>query len=232
MRRCKRKKIEPFIDMFKPLKCKQVFGAPIGGIGSGSIGRTFSGDFCRFQLIPGKYQHTVAEANMFSVCIRKNNSTVYQQALTTRESRLKGLKTWNMSFPATNGSYYALYPEAWTIYNIPSENVTLTSHQVSPIIPHNYKDSSLPVALFNLTAENTGNEEIELSLMFTWQSGPAGNEIQITNVKSKSFKHENYGAGVSGVILSQEINRMPLEYCISSQNSVSNIQNFTPQCFN
>ena len=224
MRRCKRKKVEPFIDMLKPLKCKQIFGAPIGGIGSGSIGRTFSGDFCRFQLIPGTYQHTVAEASMFSVCIRKNNSTVYQQVLTTRQSKLKGLKTWNMSFPARNGTYYALYPESWAIYNIPSQNIVLTSHQISPIIPHNYKDSSLPATLFNWTAENNNDEEIELSLMFTWQSGPSGKRIQLTNVKSMPFEHENFGASVSGVTLSQNINEMPLEYCISAQNSVRELK--------
>jgi non-lysosomal glucosylceramidase len=39
-------------------------GAPIGGIGGGSIGRSFSGDFCRFQLVPGIYEHETVDANM------------------------------------------------------------------------------------------------------------------------------------------------------------------------
>lgn len=86
----KSKNLETFIDFFSPLKCKQIFGAPMGGIGCGSIGRTFSGDFCRFQLIPGNYEHAIAEANMFTVCVRKNGATKYQQALTTRSSTLKG----------------------------------------------------------------------------------------------------------------------------------------------
>ena len=37
---------------------------PIGGIGTGTIGRSFSGDFCRYQLVPGIYEHDVVEANM------------------------------------------------------------------------------------------------------------------------------------------------------------------------
>ncbi len=62
--------------------------------------------------------------------------------------------------------------------------------------------------------------------MFTWQSGPIGKRIKLTNVKSKSFVHENYGTSVSGAILSQNINGMPVEYCISAENSVSYCQYF------
>ena len=91
LKECSSQNREAFIDFFSPLKCKQIFGAPMGGIGCGSIGRTFSGDFCRFQLIPGIYEHSIAEANMFTVCIRKNGTTKYQQALTTRSSDLKGI---------------------------------------------------------------------------------------------------------------------------------------------
>ncbi len=68
------------------MECKQIYGAPIGGIGAGSIGRTFTGDFCRFQLVPGLYEHKIAEANMFTVNIRKNEKTIYQQALVVRKS--------------------------------------------------------------------------------------------------------------------------------------------------
>ena len=92
--------IQAHMDFFKPVECKQVYGAPVGGIGTGSIGKSFSGDFCRFQLVPGLYEHELAEANMFTVCIRKQGKTVYQQALTTRRPgrNSKGLKAWNMAF--------------------------------------------------------------------------------------------------------------------------------------
>lgn len=52
------------MDIFKPLKCKQIYGCPLGGIGCGTIGRTFTGEFCRYQLIPGIYEHENVEANM------------------------------------------------------------------------------------------------------------------------------------------------------------------------
>lgn len=31
---------------------KQIYGCPIGGIGCGTIGRGFAGEFCRFQMKP------------------------------------------------------------------------------------------------------------------------------------------------------------------------------------
>ena len=197
-----------------------VYGCPIGGIGSGSIGRTFTGDFCRFQLIPGIYEHAVAEANMFTVCIRKHSSTVYQQALTTRSSKLKGFKSWNMSYDGALGTYYALYPESWIVYNIPTQNVILTCHQLSPIMPHNYKDTSLPVGLFNWMVENNNDEAIEVALMFTWQSGSASNKFELTDVASEPFEQSKYGCSLSGVILSQKLKKMPLEYCVAAKNSV------------
>ena len=100
-----------------------------------------------------------------------NNRVKYQQALTTRRSKQKGLKTWNMAYSGEHATYYALYPESWTIYDLPGQNFKLTLHQLSPVIAHNYDDSSLPVAVFNWTIENNNNEDIDLSLMFTWQSG-------------------------------------------------------------
>ena len=38
----------------------------MGGLGSGTIGRGFRGEFCRYQLIPGLYEFHTVEAN--TVC--------------------------------------------------------------------------------------------------------------------------------------------------------------------
>ena len=40
-----------------------LLGVPIGGIGSGTIGRGYCGEFCRFQMIPGMYRHNIVNAN-------------------------------------------------------------------------------------------------------------------------------------------------------------------------
>ncbi len=169
-----------------------------------------------FQL--GLYEHETAEANMFTVCLRKKSKTVYQQALTTRRPKAKGLKFWNMAYHGEHATYHALYPQSWTVYNLPSQNVKLTCHQVSPIIPHNYKDSSLPATIFDWTIENNNSEEIELSLMFTWQSGTSGKTFQLTDVKSEPFKCSNFDVDASGVVLGQKLKNMNLDYCVAVKN--------------
>lgn len=50
----------------------------MGGLGSGTIGRGFRGEFCRYQLIPGLYEFHTVEANTvccFSSHLKKNYST-------------------------------------------------------------------------------------------------------------------------------------------------------------
>ena len=208
------------MDIFSPVEHNQTYGAPIGGIGTGSIGRSFTGEFCRYQLVPGIYEHAVVEANVFTVCIRKKASTVYQQTLSTRSPKAKGLKCWNMMYSGAHATYHALYPQSWTIYELPGQNVKLTCHQVSPVIAHNYKDSSLPVGLFSWTVENNNKEEIELSLMFTWQSGSASDKFELSEVSSRPFEHSEFGVTASGVVISQRLRKMPLEFCVSAQKKV------------
>ena len=96
---------------------------------------------------------------------------MYQQSLVTKRPKLKGLKSWNTAFCGEYASYHALYPESWTNYELPGQHINLICHQISPIIPHNYKDSSLPAAIFKWTINNNNNEDVDFSLMFTWQSG-------------------------------------------------------------
>ena len=208
------------MDFLAPNKIQQVYGVPMGGIGTGTIGRSYTGDFLRYQLIPGIYEHQTVDSNLFTVCIRKKSRNHYQQVLSTRRSKQKGLKSWNMAYSGSHATYYALYPESWTVYNLPSQNVTLTCHQLSPIIPENYKDSSLPVCLFDWTIENENSEEIELSLMFTWQAGSASDKFELTEVSSKSFtNYSNFNTCCSGVTISQKLRNMPLDYCIAVKNS-------------
>ncbi|XP_012318747.1 non-lysosomal glucosylceramidase isoform X2 [Aotus nancymaae] len=47
----------PFIDMINSVPLRQIYGCPLGGIGGGTITRGWRGQFCRWQLNPGMYQH-------------------------------------------------------------------------------------------------------------------------------------------------------------------------------
>ena len=215
------KNIPPQMDNLNPVKCVQIYGAPIGGIGAGTIGRTYGGDFARFQLLPGLYEHGIVDANLFTVCVRKTDTTLYQQALTVRRSELKGLHNWIMEFSGKKAMYYALYPQSWTVYNLPINNIVLTCHQMSPILPNNYIDSSLPVGLFEWTIENKGSSDVDLSIMFTWQSGSATDRFKLTDVSSMPFtKYVNYNTEISGVLIDQKLKNLPLQYCLAAKKTV------------
>ncbi len=62
---------EPIFDltgnMMKPPSPGPYAGVPLGGIGGGSIGRGFRGDFRRWTLRPGKTVQRLVHANQFSV---------------------------------------------------------------------------------------------------------------------------------------------------------------------
>jgi non-lysosomal glucosylceramidase len=44
-----------------------LLGVPLGGLGCGTIGRGFKGEFCRYQLVPGLYEFQTVEANTVSL---------------------------------------------------------------------------------------------------------------------------------------------------------------------
>ncbi|CAM9631050.1 unnamed protein product [Chrysoparadoxa australica] len=160
-------------------------GVPLGGIGGGCIGRGFRGDFRRWNLWPGKYQHNTVMANQFSVrvkptrCTQGNGSgsgckaavlSSLSPGVADEDEPLKG---WGWGMSKESITYCALYPRAWQLFQdmkaVPG--LRLACRQVSPVFPREYRESSLPVTCFVWTIENTGHEEVEASIMFTFQNG-------------------------------------------------------------
>lgn len=59
-------------------------GVPIGGIGSGTIGRGYKGEFCRFQMTPGIYEDSTVDANQFIITIKNDTGeTILHSLLST-----------------------------------------------------------------------------------------------------------------------------------------------------
>ena len=59
-----------------------MYGVPLGGIGSGTIGRGYAGEFCRFQMRPGIYEYNTVQANQFMVTIKnQKDETIFQSLL-------------------------------------------------------------------------------------------------------------------------------------------------------
>lgn len=189
----------PFIDMFNSVPLRQVYGAPLGGIGGGTITRSWRGEFCRWQLNPGLYHYKSVTENQFTVCVRRQGQTIYQQVLSTEHPHT--LQGWNWGYSGTQAYYHALYPRAWTVYYLPGQSITLTCRQVSPIIPHDYKDSSLPLAVFIWDVENAAAEDVEVSIMFSMRNGSGCKSDQAGGHWNEPFSLRQEGDPVCGVLL-------------------------------
>uniref|UniRef100_T1JDY2 Non-lysosomal glucosylceramidase n=1 Tax=Strigamia maritima TaxID=126957 RepID=T1JDY2_STRMM len=229
MRRLKRK---PFIDGMKCLPVQQMYGVPLGGIGAGTIGRGFKGEFCRFQLIPGVYKHRTVKADQFIVCIRRNGTTVYQKVLSPLKPK-KELKSWVWGFDGSQASYRGLYPRAWYTYDIPEEKIRLVCRQVSPVIPNEYKDSSLPVAVFTWTVYNLGDESAEVSIAFAFKNGTGGARDKDGGCWTEAFGESQNTLVAKGVLMHQIIRDMNCTVAISAAEDenvkVSHLVEFNPK---
>ncbi|XP_032399988.1 non-lysosomal glucosylceramidase [Etheostoma spectabile] len=221
----------PFIDMFRAQPLHQIYGAPLGGIGGGTITRGWKGEFCRWQLNPGMYHYKTVTANQFTVCLRRGGQTVYQQVLSVE--RPPTLQGWNWGYCGEYAFYHALYPRAWTVYHLPGQNVTLTCRQISPVIPHDYQDSSLPVAVFVWDIENKNDFALDVSIMFTMVNGSGHKDDKSGGHWNEPFHLEKEGEAVSGVLLHHCPAVNPYTLCIAAREQpdreVSHQTAFSPK---
>ncbi|KAH7723818.1 bile acid beta-glucosidase [Aphelenchoides avenae] len=218
-----RKKERLFINTFQPLRHYPFYGVPCGGIGSGSIGRDFRGGFCKFSLRPGRVEHHVKTANQFILTLRSGSTLVRQVVLSAVPfnkgsgcQRSKKLCAWDFSLPQKDVHYRGLYPRSWSRYELPEEQVEVHCRQISPIIPNNYKDSSLPASVFVFRVINNSERDLEASIAFTFCNGSgdkkANKGVQCT---SETFWKGN----VLGVRLDHSVDGMPCTYGLAASTS-------------
>ncbi|KVH90959.1 Beta-glucosidase, GBA2 type [Cynara cardunculus var. scolymus] len=70
----------------------------------------------------------------------------------------QGLSSWGWNLSGQHSTYHALFPRAWTVYDgEPDPDLKVSCRQISPFLPHNYRDSSLPTAVFVYTVNNPNN---------------------------------------------------------------------------
>lgn len=142
-------------------------GVPLGGLGAGSIGRTYRGDFARWHLDIGRHRFESLPANQFSLFVAQGGKT---QAHVLAPLRPDILREWNWDMPVGAGTYYALFPKAWFVYDWDALPLRLAQKQFSPLIPNNYRESSYPVGVLEWVLENPGDTPLTVGLMFTWQN--------------------------------------------------------------
>ncbi|XP_019084047.1 PREDICTED: non-lysosomal glucosylceramidase isoform X1 [Camelina sativa] len=168
-------------DMFKKRHVTGNHGVPLGGIGGGSIGRSYKGEFQQFKLFPKVCEEAPIPTNQFSVFVSRPGGVNYSTVLCpTKPESVNGkteglgIESWDWNMKGDKSMYHALYPRSWTVYNEPDPELRIVSRQVSPFIPQNYKESSLPVSVFEFTVSNLGKEEATVTLLFTWENSVGG----------------------------------------------------------
>ncbi len=141
-------------------------GAPVGGFGAGTIGRSYSGDFVRYHLKIGAHKYGNIPSNQFAIFTQTAGGKRYAQALWTGQPQV--LKSWNWRYPVGGGVYHALYPKSWFVYRNAQLPIQATVEQFSPILPNNYRQTSYPVALYNWTLHNPTSQPVKVGILFSW----------------------------------------------------------------
>lgn len=125
-----------------------------------------------------------------------------------------------------------MYPRSWTEYDLSEYGIRLVCRQISPVIPHDYKDSCLPCSVFVWTVENVHpTEDRKVSIAFTFKNG-TGNKKQDAEGGAIS-QLINDGNVQKGVSILQKIADMGCSYNISCKSSphinITRCPQFDPQ---
>ncbi len=144
-------------------------GAPIGGFGAGTIGRTYRGDFARYHLKAGIHKYQTVPVNQFSIYQKsEGDDGGMAQAMWSGKPADGSLSAWQWEYPEGAGSYRALYPKSWFMYRAARFPVELDCEQFSPILPHNYRETSYPVGIYKWQALNPTGRRVTISIMLSW----------------------------------------------------------------
>ncbi len=154
-------------------------GVPIGGLGTGSIGRTFRGDAARWHLDVGQHRFEPVAADGFALYVGPAGvgpETVPGRAIVLSTLRPADLPAWGWDLPVGGGTYHALFPRAWQTFEPEVLGIRATGEQLSPVIAGDLERSALPVGVFEWWLENPGPDPLTVGLLFTWADPPGGPE--------------------------------------------------------
>jgi non-lysosomal glucosylceramidase len=146
-------------------------GVPIGGLGTGSIGRTHRGDAARWHLEVGKHAFAPVAADAFSIFVGTPGGGGRATVLSTFVP--DALPAWGWGLPVGAGTYHALFPRAWQSFEPEALGVRVVGEQLSPVIAGDLDSSALPVGAFEWWLENPGTEPLTVGIMLTWQDPSA-----------------------------------------------------------
>ena len=150
---------------------------PLGGMGSGSIGLSGNGVLRSFEIYNQPSKNSYNGYTHFAVKAKTKNGVITKILNGDKTTGLSPLRGCGVEEEAMAGfphfknhTFKGEFPLAQIDFsddNFPA-NVTLTAF--NPFIPLDEDNSSIPGAFFEISIENTSDEEIEFQTAFTCQN--------------------------------------------------------------
>ncbi len=205
----RKKGLDPMFDLISGgFPIAPDLGVPLGGLGGGTITRGCRGGFNRWQLKPGDVAYRAVDADQFSLWVSREGEAPEALVLNPDMPGDEALQSWRWGIPEEKITYRALFPRAWTDYEELVPGIQLSCRQISPVIPHNYQESSLPAGAFVWTIKNTGDQAADAALMFTFQNGTGGDNDLVGGHHNTIIHEETSDGQMAGVAL-HHIHRHP-----------------------
>lgn len=100
----------------------------------------------------------------------------------------------------------------------PDPSLRIVCRQISPFIPHNYKESSFPVAAFTFTLLNLGTTSADVTLLFTWANSVGGVSGLSGGHCNSTYRMEE---GIRGVILQHKTGNglPPVTFAVAAEET-------------
>lgn len=202
-------------------------GSPLGGFGAGTFSRTMYGDFSVWHLLNGKHIYEPLPGCNFAVYQKHKNKT-YATALNHNPYGV--FSSWKYLADKKHSTYAAQYPKSW--YKYTELPATVTIEQFSPILPHNYTETSYPVACFMVQFENTTTEVVDTSILLSWENmvgwgaqhkttTQGVTDYQFTKPKNQRSNSRTEAYEYKGIVFSGQDNNDPDalngEFCIAAR---------------
>lgn len=179
-------------------------GVALGGFGAGSFMYNLSGSFGPWQSLDSvMYRGTWLESAAFHFFEKPAGESSVAKCLAAD----RGLKSSWEKLTGRDATYYALQPKGWVVYH--SFKTRLSLKFFSPVIPHNYRETSYPVALFEFSLENPLDKRIECGVMLTFPGVFIGAETEDHDFFPE-YKREK---GIHSVRL--RARKKPGEWCLA-----------------
>jgi uncharacterized protein (DUF608 family) len=160
---------------------------PVGGIGTGVVFFNGKGERHSWQIF-NNFTYAKIPNSFFAIRVKEEGGRPIVRALQT--SPIGQLE------PMSSLRFRGEYPFGWFEFEDPALPVSVLLEAFNPLIPLRVRESAIPCAIFNLTAKNSGDRDLEVSFLATQQ-----NAVGYTGkgeIAGNSF--EGYGGNINTII--------------------------------